>query len=306
VNHARFSDCTFTNNSTNIQGGGAAYGGKEFVNCCFIGNETGLAGGGPFAPGGAIHATVATMITNCKFSGDVAPGVGGAIVVNGAVPVTISNSTFTNSHSDVTGEAIYGPATVCNSIFGEQNGPPLSGVTSVDYSCLPSPPPVTGVGNIIADPRFVDADGPDNIPGTEDDDLRLRADSPCIDAGDSTALPADTFDLDEDGDVTEALPIDVLGNRRVLFAPPHASPPDVGVPDGTGAIIDMGAFELRRPEDCSPPTPPIGDGFVNIDDLLVVISGWGRCHPNAPCLADVNADGVVDIHDLLAVLSGWG
>ena len=44
-----------------------------------------------------------------------------------------------------------------------------------------------GAGNIDADPMLVDADGPDNKPGIEDDDLRLLADSPCIVAADNTA-----------------------------------------------------------------------------------------------------------------------
>ncbi len=54
-----------------------------------------------------------------------------------------------------------------------------------------------GVGNSGVDPLFVDPDGADGIIGTEDDDLRLSADSPAINAGDPEAgsyLPA--FDLD--------------------------------------------------------------------------------------------------------------
>ena len=44
------------------------------------------------------------------------------------------------------------------------------------------------MGNSSADPLFLDADGLDNIPGTEDDDLRLQSGSPAIDAGDNAAL----------------------------------------------------------------------------------------------------------------------
>ena len=41
-----------------------------------------------------------------------------------------------------------------------------------------------GMGsNIDADPLFVDPDGPDDIPGNEDDDYHLQPDSPCIDVG---------------------------------------------------------------------------------------------------------------------------
>jgi uncharacterized membrane protein len=46
-----------------------------------------------------------------------------------------------------------------------------------------------------------------------------------------------------------------------------------------------------------------GDGLVNTDDLLLVISSWGPCEP--PCDADLNGDGMVGTDDLLAVLAGW-
>jgi hypothetical protein len=46
-----------------------------------------------------------------------------------------------------------------------------------------------------------------------------------------------------------------------------------------------------------------GDGFVNIDDLLGVISAWGTC-PGCP--ADLTGGGLVNIDDLLAVINGWG
>jgi hypothetical protein len=45
-----------------------------------------------------------------------------------------------------------------------------------------------------------------------------------------------------------------------------------------------------------------GNGAVNIDDLLAVISHWG---PN-PGPWDVTGNGVVNIDDLLAVISAWG
>ena len=51
-----------------------------------------------------------------------------------------------------------------------------------------------GSGNRAAGPLFVDPDGLDNVPGTEDDRLDLRAGSPCIDAGDNTQVPAEVAD----------------------------------------------------------------------------------------------------------------
>ena len=73
---------------------------------------------------------------------------------------------------------------------------------------------------IGTDPRFVrnPSDGGDGwgdspeTPGVDESanddygDLRLRVDSPARDEGDNSLLPADTFDLDCDGDVSERLP----------------------------------------------------------------------------------------------------
>lgn len=49
------------------------------------------------------------------------------------------------------------------------------------------------------------------------------------------------------------------------------------------------------------------NGFVNVDDLLAVISAWGECSsPPQTCPADLNGDLVVNIVDLLMVISNWG
>ncbi|MHC4741586.1 MAG: right-handed parallel beta-helix repeat-containing protein [Planctomycetota bacterium] len=68
-----------------------------------------------------------------------------------------------------------------------------------------------GTGNIDADPLFADADGPDDLFGTLDDNLRLKAGSPCINAGDNSAV-----------DITT----DIAGAPRI-----------------TEGTVDMGAFE---------------------------------------------------------------
>jgi hypothetical protein len=81
------------------------------------------------------------------------------------------------------------------------------------------------------DPLFVRAPdaGPDGTWGTEDDDygdLRVQAGSPALDYGLTSLLPADTWDIDGDGDRTEVLPLDVAGGRRVW-----------------GPEVDVGAYE---------------------------------------------------------------
>ncbi len=55
---------------------------------------------------------------------------------------------------------------------------------------------IDGVGNVDVDPFFVDADGLDNIIGTEDDNLRLLPTSPLINLGDPDQADAPIFDAD--------------------------------------------------------------------------------------------------------------
>ena len=87
------------------------------------------------------------------------------------------------------------------------------------------------MGNIGADPQFVNMDSRD---------FHLRPGSPCNDAGDNTALPADVDDIDGDGNTSELLPFDRDGKMRI------AEDFCVG-PAGLPPIVDMGAYELVPP-----------------------------------------------------------
>jgi parallel beta-helix repeat protein len=96
-----------------------------------------------------------------------------------------------------------------------------------------------GEGNIDADPLFVDPEGPDNVPGTEDDNLRLAPSSPCVDAGDPGYVPGPNE-------------IDLDGNPRIV-----------------GDVIDMGAYEFHGTiyvDDDAPDDP--GQGDRKVSDLL--------------------------------------
>ena len=118
-----------------------------------------------------------------------------------------------------------------------------SGTLDVNYCCVQGwTGDWPGEGNCNWDPLFVDADGADNLPGTEDDNLQLSPRSPCIDAGDNTAVPADTTDLDADDNTTEPTPWDFDGNPRFIDAL-HADDTGRGIPP----IVDMGAFEFSQP-----------------------------------------------------------
>ena len=124
------------------------------------------------------------------------------------------------------------------------------GTVAIDHSCIHGWTGLYGgVGNIGDDPLFVSM----TPPGLPDDDLRLLPGSPCIDAGDNTALPADTYNLDGDCDTAEPIPYDLAGSPRVVDDP---LAPDVGV--GNGATVDMGAYEGA---DCN------ANGILDADDI---------------------------------------
>lgn len=68
------------------------------------------------------------------------------------------------------------------------------------------------------------------LPNLNDDDfgdLRMQQDSPTIGQGSNALLPADEFDLDDDGNTTEPLPVDLDGNTRI-----------------TNGTVDLGPYEF--------------------------------------------------------------
>jgi len=156
-----------------------------------------------------------------------------------------------------------------------------------------------GHGNIDADPLFVDPDGPDDDPNTfEDNDYRLTAGSPCIDAGDNTAVPADVLDLDGDGDTEEPIPFDLDSNPRFVDDP--------GMPDsGNGAppIVDMGAYEFQG-QTCFGDLD--GDDDIDLTDLASLLSNYGTTSGAVYTDGDLDRDTDVDLTDLAALLAVYG
>lgn len=161
------------------------------------------------------------IVTNCTFSGNTAD-YGGGISTNFFFPSVTNCVLWGNSPDEISASAGF----------------------AVSYSDVGGG--YAGVGNIDADPLFVDPDS---------DDLRLQAGSPCIDAGDSGAMP---------------LPVDFDGNPRGVD---DFSVPDTGIPV-FGLTADMGAYEFQAGQ-C--PADFNGDGDVNADDLAQLLGSWGPC-----------------------------
>ena len=156
-----------------------------------------------------------------------------------------------------------------------------------------------GTANFGADPLFIDADGPDNTPGTFDDNLRLAGASPCIDRGDNSSIPQDAADIDRDNNVIEPLPLDLAGVARRIDV---AAVPDLGI--GTAPFVDLGAFEAEDPcyADCDTGTGP---GVLDIFDFLCFQNRFAASDPYACDCDTATGPGVCDIFDFLCFQNAY-
>jgi hypothetical protein len=226
---------TITENDA-VNGGGLYVGGGSPT----IANNVIAANRGSELCGGLLVAGSSAVIANNMIMGNDTWAGGGLYVASGSP--TIANNTITgNTTYGSTGHGgglrLAGTPTVVNTIvafnssgiYVDSGSPTLRrncvyGNDEYDYMGIPDP---TGTsGNISADPTFVETPdpGPDGTWGTGDDDpgdVRLRAESPCVDVGNNAYVHGDA-DLD--------------GYPRVVD----------GDLDGTD-IVDMGAYEFQGP-----------------------------------------------------------
>jgi hypothetical protein len=82
-----------------------------------------------------------------------------------------------------------------------------------------------------------------------------------------------------------------------------------GFTSGQAPCAIVGCSIDPCPADMSP--SPAGNGVVDIDDLVLVITSWGACDTPCPetdgCYGDiVNCDCTVNIDDLVTVITSWG
>jgi len=303
-------NCTFIRNRSYVNGGGISNGNNSnptITNCSFFGNMADDYGGGFFNP-----ATSHPTLTNCIFSGNVAVIRGGAIDNGYRVnsKTKINNCTFSgNASASGGGIRIHnGEETISNCIFwgnwdnggmGQSAQICGGGTPEINYCCVQGwTGSLGGIGNISDDPLFKDSDGKDNITGTEDDSLHLLFGSPCIDAGDNTAVHADITDIDGDNNTTEPTPRDLDGNLRFLDEPDTVN-------TGYGIlpipIVDMGAYE-HDGEGISGDFEP--DGDVDSDDLAILCKQWLLERLSMDVAPD-GGDGIVNFLDWAVFADGW-
>lgn len=223
-----------------------------YLNNRFISNKATHGTGGAMS---IDHSAV--VVVNSLFIWNIVeqsfgPRSGGALSVYGGTSSTLSivNSTIAYNSAPITGAlwiSTTGGVEIWNTIIWSNNGG--DGLSIKNKSQVPVPVGYSIVqgglptgfedagGTIVSDPLFADPDGPDNIPGTLDDDFTLTPTSPGIEAGYNAALPVDMFDLDKDGDYSEPIPVDLAFNARF-----HDGEDEPGF-----GQVDIGAYEFGAP-----------------------------------------------------------
>ena len=201
-NNLTLADCTVIENSAMFGGGMYNLDADScaVTNCTFSGNWVGYNGGGMY------NQNSSPTLANAVFSGNRAQRGGGVYGRDNSTPM-LTNCTFSANLGHY-GGGLYncyssGPTLANCVLWGNtaSGDPQISSDASsspvVAYSCIQDWT-AGGEGNIDDDPLFVDPDGPDDVLGTQDDNLRLSPGSPCINAGDPDFI-ADPGLTDLDG-----------------------------------------------------------------------------------------------------------
>ena len=234
------TNCSFTGNSAERDGGGMYNENNSsptVTNCTFSGNSA-VSGGGMY------NRDSSPTLTNCSIAGNSAERWGGGMLNLNSSNPTVTNCTFSGNSAEFGGgiSTWNSSLALTNCILWGNEAPDGHEIclesnsdVSLSYSDVEGgqdgiyvEPGCTlnwGEGNIDADPCFVDADGVDNIPGTEDDNLSLLGGSACADAGNNDALPSGVI-------------VDLYGDPRFVDDPDAM---DTGY--GTPPIVDMGTYE---------------------------------------------------------------
>ena len=229
-------DCVFRRNVAYDGGALYSWGNSTVANTMFTANQAishNINGGSAGGNGGAAvfisFAAKTSTVTNCEVYGNTATDNGGGLIG------------WQNHALDVNNSILWRNSDSRGIVFKSQ----CSG-TNPNYCCVESlfvappdddpPAPEDVPGCIFSNPQLVDADGANNYLGDADDNFRLAAASPCIDAGDNTVIPA-------------WLLMDLAGHARRVDDPNTV---DTGL--GTAPIADMGVYEYYL---ATPPPAPV-------------------------------------------------
>jgi len=195
------------NEAAGGDGGGLHVVGSDFgdvwmANVLFSGNRAAGTGGAVHHRGGSVEIFNGTAAQNQAAAG------GGLYISPDAASATVRRSTVWGNTADNSSPQIYTDAFLDLSVSVlEGDTSSVGGAGSISVSS----PPI-----LNADPLFVDTTGSDGTAGTLDDDLRVNWASPGIDppTGETEYTVPDSADVDNDGDATEPLPVDLASQSR--------------------------------------------------------------------------------------------
>jgi hypothetical protein len=257
VVNSTISNNTITNGSPGIydSAGAGLYnaGSATLANTTIAGNKGAYAGGGIYNSGD-LTLTNATIANNSAYNGgglyNAACGCGNA---------TLNDSTLTGNNADQFGGGIYnanGTVTLTNTIVAGnrryQGSDIATGYGTTNYTGV-NLFSQTGAGRpgtdiVQADLTQVFADlttvDPDGMPSSGDEfqagtlannggpieTVAIKVGGSAQNTGSTADLPSDTFDLNNNADTGEPLPVDARGAPRV-----------------SGAAVDVGAYEAQPP-----------------------------------------------------------
>lgn len=312
-------DCAFVNHArpADAEGGGAYFYSNcapLIQRCVFADNHTLSAAGIACLFGGAprievsvfrgntadndsgaasFYSEVSALVVNCLFTGNAA-SFGGAVSTWFDSDPRIVNCTIATNDAASTAAGVYSfesdPLLQNSVLWGNRIGAAATQAAQLDGAV--STPALShcvvqgwtgslgGVNNTGADPLMRDPDGPDNLPGTADDDARLSLGSPAIDTASGPLLPG-------------GVDTDLLGRPRIIAGGLDRGALEFGVSlgdidqDGVFGPADLAALAacIRGPERPIPPSPP---------------------YSAAECAAafDADADSDIDAADLAALQAG--
>ncbi|MCL4220042.1 MAG: hypothetical protein KJZ65_01600 [Phycisphaerales bacterium] len=290
-------ESTFEDNRAELAGGAVAAlseGETYLLSCDFAGNEA-LSGVAETTSGGAVYHAEAMgpvepspsaicRVVNSRLYDNRAER-GAAIAANHSAARTwVMDTTIAQNTAGAGHAALYYLAhlRIENSIV-YHNQPAMwvesagiGGPASAFYSDLEGYVGPDNTGCFDLPPQFM---------AMSTGDLRLRPSSPCVDAGDTARLPADRFDLDADGDVEEALPLDLDGGSRVYD-------------DMLPGAVDMGCYEVREVGPCNLADWATPYWTLDFFDVLLFLQGFSQGVEQA----DLNGDGVLNFFDVLLFL----